>query len=157
MAEPQQTITAEKLCALTGLTDRRHRQLAKDGYFPQPAKGQYQLTPTLVGMFRYYRETREARDALRDEKVRETRARAGILEIEEQEAKRRVISREEFTEFIQKLLTPIRQRYTSLPKRLASRTNPHDPAFSEMALAEECDDALKDLRDKISAIRIKTD
>lgn len=55
MAEAS-TISAEKLCALTGLTDRRHRQLAREGYFPSPSKGLYQLTPTIAGIFRYYRE-----------------------------------------------------------------------------------------------------
>ena len=51
-----QTISADKLCVLTGLTDRRHRQLADDGYFPLPQKSQYQLVPTIQGLFRFYRE-----------------------------------------------------------------------------------------------------
>lgn len=56
MAEKGQSISAEKLCQLTGLTDRRHRQLAKEGYFPPPIESEYQLVPTLQGMFRFYRE-----------------------------------------------------------------------------------------------------
>lgn len=60
MAETQ-TITADRLCALTGLKDDRHRQLAKQGYFPAPKKGLYQLTVTLQGLFRYYREREEAK------------------------------------------------------------------------------------------------
>jgi hypothetical protein len=51
------TISAEELCAMTGLTDRRHRQLAEQGFFPPPIKGNYQLAPTISGMFRYYRES----------------------------------------------------------------------------------------------------
>lgn len=73
MSDPQ-TISAEKLCALTGLTDRRHRQLAKEGYFPPPIKSQYQLTPTISGMFRYYREynarLKNKKEAIDDEKHR---------------------------------------------------------------------------------------
>ena len=56
MSENVQTIHGEKLEALTGLTDRRHRQLAKAGYFPSPVRGMYQLVATLRGMFNYYRE-----------------------------------------------------------------------------------------------------
>lgn len=56
MSQPQ-TISADKLSALTGLSDRRHRQLADDGFFPKPDGGQYLLTPTISGMFRYFRES----------------------------------------------------------------------------------------------------
>lgn len=55
MPDPQ-TISAAKLSALTGLSDRRHRELAKDGYFPPPTKGQYIVAPTVSGLFRYFRE-----------------------------------------------------------------------------------------------------
>ncbi len=74
MAEQIQTISAERLAVLTGLTDRRARQIAKLGYFPPPIKSQYQLTATLQGMFKYYRElgerTRNKRDAIDEEKHR---------------------------------------------------------------------------------------
>jgi len=70
----EQTISAEKLCALSGLTDRRHRQIAKLGYFPPPIKSQYQLTATLQGLLKYYRELGEYRknkkEAIDDEKHR---------------------------------------------------------------------------------------
>ncbi len=49
-------ISADKLCELTGLTDRRHRQLAKDGWFPSPYKGRYEANKTLAGLFKYLRE-----------------------------------------------------------------------------------------------------
>src|SRR6266576_3364715 len=49
-------ISADKLCQLTGLTDRRHRQLATAGCFPPPYRGQYELSPTLQGLFKHFRE-----------------------------------------------------------------------------------------------------
>lgn len=58
------TITADKLCSLTGLTDRRHRQLAAAGYFPAPERALYVLTPTISGILRYYRETTQRRGNL---------------------------------------------------------------------------------------------
>jgi len=87
MAEQIQTISGEKLCVLTGVTDRRHRQIAKLGYFPPPIKGQYQLTATLQGMFKYYRELGEykknKREAIDDEKHRKLKLEndetAGLL------------------------------------------------------------------------------
>jgi hypothetical protein len=50
------TLSADKLCELTGLTDRQHRNIAKGGYFPAPLRGQYQATKTLQGLFRYFQE-----------------------------------------------------------------------------------------------------
>lgn len=67
MPDPQ-TITGEKLSALTGLTDRRHRQLAKEGWFPDPKKGEYLLAPTIKGMFNYYRSLAE--NSAREEQVK---------------------------------------------------------------------------------------
>ena len=55
-----ETIHADRLSALTGLSDRRHRQLAKEGFFPAPVRGHYQTDATLSGLFRYYREARSA-------------------------------------------------------------------------------------------------
>ena len=89
------TIHADKLCALTGLTDRRHRQLAKAGYFPPPSMSEYQLAPTIKGMFRYYREgNANSNESLTAEKIRETKARANLLEREDAVAKRESIPAE---------------------------------------------------------------
>lgn len=69
-----QTITADKLRELTGLTDQRHRQLAKEGWFPPPIESAYQLEATVSGLFRYYREanrrTKEKSADLKDEKTK---------------------------------------------------------------------------------------
>lgn len=61
-AEPSATISAEELCALTGLTDRRHRQLAQAGHFPPPLRGQYQRDKTVAGLFQYFRLQLKKRD-----------------------------------------------------------------------------------------------
>ena len=66
----EQTISSDALEKLTGLSDRRHRQIAKLGFFPPPKNGVYLLSPTIRGMFVYYRglnqnETRELK--LREE------------------------------------------------------------------------------------------
>lgn len=72
MSEPGRgQVAAAALEALTGLTDRRHRQLAKAGYFPPPVRGVYELAPTLRGLFRYYREAAHGGAALRERKIEE--------------------------------------------------------------------------------------
>ena len=50
----EQTISGDALEKLTGLGDRRIRQLAKEGHFPPPVKGQYKLVKTVRGLFAYY-------------------------------------------------------------------------------------------------------
>ena len=50
-------ISSAQLCNLTKLSDRRHRQLAGDGYFPLHVRGKgWQFVPTIQGLFRYYQE-----------------------------------------------------------------------------------------------------
>lgn len=49
------TIDGKTLSDLTGLSDRRHRQLAEAGHFPPPTRGKYDLVATLKGLFKYYR------------------------------------------------------------------------------------------------------
>jgi len=49
-------LTADELSEWTGLTDKRHRQIADEGYFPPPDDGLYILGETIKGMFRYYRD-----------------------------------------------------------------------------------------------------
>jgi hypothetical protein len=56
------TISADELCGLTGLTDRRHRQLAKDGWWPAKEPGGWRRDETLAGVIKYFREQLHRRD-----------------------------------------------------------------------------------------------
>src|SRR5437667_7751758 len=82
------TISAERLCSLSGLTDRRHRQLASQGFFPPPIRGDYQAGATIQGLLRYYREqssrTRNQKDAIDAQKLRK-------LKREEDEADNKLV------------------------------------------------------------------
>lgn len=44
------------MCTWTGLTDRRHRQLAEEGWFRPPVKGFYELADVAKGLVRYFSE-----------------------------------------------------------------------------------------------------
>lgn len=82
MADQPQTISGEKLTVLTGCTDRWHRQLAQRGFFPKPENGDYKLVPTLQGLFRFYRESRErATGDLAAEKLTKMRTERMIAEL----------------------------------------------------------------------------
>jgi hypothetical protein len=70
------TISAEQLCSYTGLTDRRHRQLAAAGFFPPPILGRYQAGKTLLGIIRYQRELIQKKsNKLAKEQIALTKAR----------------------------------------------------------------------------------
>jgi hypothetical protein len=69
VSEKVTTISKERLCELTGLSDRRHRQIAELGYFPLPIRSQYQQIPTLEGMLRYALEGMRKRDDKQEEKL----------------------------------------------------------------------------------------
>ena len=56
LSDAPEMISGEKLCTYTGLSDRRHRQLAAEGYFPVPVESMYDLGKTVSGIIRYYRE-----------------------------------------------------------------------------------------------------
>src|SRR6185369_16937639 len=76
-------ISSDKLCELTGLTDRRHRQLAKEGWFPNPLKGEYQKEKTVAGLFKYFREQLSKKDnKARKAEERLKNAKADIAEDE---------------------------------------------------------------------------
>lgn len=49
------------MAKLSGLTERRLRELATEGSFPKAKEGSYQLVPTIQGLLRYYRERDQQR------------------------------------------------------------------------------------------------
>ena len=54
-------IAVAQLARLSGLTERRLRELAGEGWLPKAANGQYPLVPTIQGLLRYYREREQQR------------------------------------------------------------------------------------------------
>lgn len=54
-------IPIAQLARLSGLTDRRLRELASEGWFPKSVDGHYQLVPTIQGLLRFYREREQSR------------------------------------------------------------------------------------------------
>lgn len=95
MPDPQPSshlIPGDKLCALTGFTDRWHRDLAKRGYFPPPDNGQFHFFATIKGLLRYFREqaekSREDIEVARKEKLDKENI---LLQLKIDEAERRLV------------------------------------------------------------------
>lgn len=53
---PIPKLRADELSDITGLTDRRIRQIAAEGYFRPPVESMYETVHTLSGFIRYQRE-----------------------------------------------------------------------------------------------------
>jgi len=88
MADTPQLISGAQLEAFTGLSDRRHRQLAKLGYFASPVIGQYRQIETIRGIFKYYREDRFAEaKTMHEAKLKKLSAEAAMSEIKLAEAR----------------------------------------------------------------------
>lgn len=135
------TITADKLCALTGLTDRRHRQLAKAGYFPPPKNAEYDLALTVKGLFDYYRQTKETRDVILDARVKLIEAQEELARSdarrknrEEKEALHELYRESEVLEWLTKKLTPLFQR---IKDARAAGVIPHDWATETLRIAHD--------------------
>tara|TARA_R110000787_G_scaffold162146_2_gene275534 strand:- start:166 stop:696 length:531 start_codon:yes stop_codon:yes gene_type:complete len=139
------TVTGSKLEILTGLTDRRLRQLAKAGYFPPPVNGKFQQNATIRGLFKYYREDyNQAAKTLNDAKLKKLRADAEMAQLKLAEAKRELIGRGVMSVFIRAWIAKLDLLLTAelennLPPMLLGQ--PIDVMRSEM---RQCHDRLRD-------------
>src|SRR5438876_10743539 len=89
------TITAEQLCSITGLTDRRHRQLATAGYFPPPILGRYQVGATLLGIIKHQRELIQKKSTkLAKEQQALTKAKRELAQEELAEVRGKYVAKE---------------------------------------------------------------
>src|SRR5688572_19445628 len=90
------TLSREQLCTITGLTDRRHRQLADKGYFPPPVQGRYQAGKTLVGVIRYLGEQlRKKNSKLAQEQIGLTKAKRQLAEEDLAEVRGKYVAKAE--------------------------------------------------------------
>jgi hypothetical protein len=107
------SVSKDWICSITGLSDRRIRQLSHDGYFPAPIRGVYQTEETLKGLFRYYRTKQEERSTLTSERLRKTRAEADRVELEVCKARGQVVEIEAVYGWLAPLFVAYRARILS--------------------------------------------
>ncbi len=140
-------ISAATLCEITKLTDRRHRQLAGDGYFPPPIDGNYQMVPTLTGLVNHLREMADRNaDSMADEKLRKTRAERQLAELKLSRERKESLDAQSVFKAWENILVTIRAKLLSLPTQMAPRVTYLDeqPDVEEV-LEQSITQALVDL------------
>jgi hypothetical protein len=136
------TITASELSELTGLTDRRHRQLAAEGFFPAPDNGKYQTKPTVSGIYRYLRDTlHKKEDNLAAERKKLTLARRVKLEFETALLQQKYIRREDIGPLLRNLAAHQRAALQNkLENELSVKLAGQDPIEIRLRMADAVDD-----------------
>lgn len=139
-----------ELEGVTGLSDRRHRQLAKDGHFPAPDNGQYDLMAVIKGLLKFYRETHvSARTTLNDVKQENTVKKNRLLDLQIAKEERRMIPRADVDELLHHIgamarTTLYQALETELPPRLDGMSASEIRPVTK-AVADEICDAMKDI------------
>ena len=84
---------------------------------------------------------------LHAQRIRETRARADLLELERRKTEGDLVTMEEARSVIRQYLGPMRDILTTAPMALAARVNPADPELARMQLEQWSEDNLKKLHE----------
>lgn len=124
------------------LTDRRLRQIADQGYFPPPVRGDYKLQATLVGMIRYKDEMAKkandkgsTKDKIQEQILREKKVIAD-------EAEKKVVDKEEGRRVVTRYVVGLKFKLLGIPKRLSQRLAIEgDPVKVELAIEGEIREA----------------
>ena len=96
MIDPTTTVTAEELSNLTGLTNRRHQQLAAEGYFQHAIGKDYLLAQTITGIFKYFREhNQRTKEKLVNTKDDKAQKEIRLLDMKIAREERRTVERAE--------------------------------------------------------------
>jgi hypothetical protein len=144
------TIPAQTLEAITGLTDRRHRQLAKEGFFPPPQRGRYLTRETLTGLFKYYRESATRRTGtLAEEREAKLRAERKLAELDLAKRTGELIELAAAERFTEALVAAFVNHLDPLPSKLASITGlPH--------IKRPLEDELDRIRTDLARLKLDT-
>lgn len=133
-------VLPKKLAELLGLSEREVRRLAEDGILKKIDVGIYDLNGSIKGYVNYVKDKNSNIDeGLKDAKKRK-------LEIEIKKMEEELIPIAEVEEFQGQLITTIRSKLLSLPKRLmADLKNIDDPVEREEIIKKSIYIILEDL------------
>tara|TARA_R100000152_G_C6677010_1_gene111851 strand:- start:113 stop:676 length:564 start_codon:yes stop_codon:yes gene_type:complete len=141
------TISAEQFARISNLSDQRHRQLAKMGYFPPPIKGQYQMEPALQGIIRYLRDqAAKSENTLEQEKLKKLTAERQLAELLLATKRGEALDAAAVFKTWENMLVTFRQKLLAMPAQLSPRVaflKTQDEV--ETALEREVNDYLIDL------------
>jgi phage terminase Nu1 subunit (DNA packaging protein) len=104
-----------------GITARRYYQLSKDGIVPPPEKGKIDILRAGAAYIAYQRKLLQGSGSLTltDERTRETKLKADLLERELAEQEGALLSYEEVKTAWVRVLSAVRSRLLSIPTKYA--------------------------------------
>lgn len=103
----KKTVTGSELETMTGLSERRLRQLADAGHIPQPTKGSWSHPDTIKAVVTHYR-TRKADSPLNAARLKKLETETELLAVQLAEEQGRLVPVEELAERMQAYLRNVR-------------------------------------------------
>lgn len=117
------TVPLDTICRLLDLTPQRVNQLAKEGVIPKVERGRYELVPVVRAYIQYLRMGNLKRDLPENDytthRMRLTRARADIMEMEKAQMEERLIPAGDIEEAWLEASTNMRAKMLALPSKAA--------------------------------------
>ena len=140
-------IGTDLLCKVTGMTDSRHRQLAKTGLFPSPVRAKYDAVKTLAGIIKHIRELQaKAMGTLEEARLKQLTAERHMAELKLAKERKEALDAEAVFRAWENVVLTIRQKLLALPSKTAPRlAHLGDQGKIEAELEREVTAALVDL------------
>jgi phage terminase Nu1 subunit (DNA packaging protein) len=117
------TVPIDTICKLLDLTPQRINQLAREGVIPKVERGRYELVPVVRSYIHYLRMGNLRRDLPEDDytthRMRLTRARADITEMERAQMENRLIPSSDVELTWNSLVSNARNRLIAIPTKVA--------------------------------------
>lgn len=85
---------------------------------------------------------------LKEERTRETRAKADLLELKRAEREKDLVPMADAEALVQSVLLPVRDIWLAMPAALAARCNPGDPELARAQLQSWVDDSIRSVQPK---------
>jgi phage terminase Nu1 subunit (DNA packaging protein) len=141
------TLSGEEMSRVAGYTLRAISMRAAEGYFPRPARGQYNAVAVLQGMLKFQRERAgdAGDDSLSKQRARLTRNKADMAELERGKLVGDLLPADEVLSGWSALFAKIKARMLAIPSKVAPRLVGLKTAAQAKAIIEpEVYEALED-------------
>lgn len=128
------TVPIDTICKLLDLTPQRINQLAREGIIPKVERGRYELVPVVRAYIQFLRMGNLKRDLPEDDytthRMRLTRAKADIMEMERAGMEEKLIPAEDIEQAWMEAAINMRAKMLSLPTKASPEV------FAAESLAE---------------------
>lgn len=117
------TVPIDTICKLLDLTPQRVNQLAREGIVPKHERGRYELVPVVRAYIQYLRMGNLKKDLPEDDytthRMRLTRAKADIMEMERAGMEEKLIPAEDIEQAWIEAAVNMRAKMLSLPTKVS--------------------------------------